>query len=594
MFENMLMYAALYAAKTVIYGWIIGIFSGFFAVFALDNLKRENELSAEIFGAFSAVGLVLPIAYFSLNLFLAERVGLSQISFKYLVFWGICTLAGVGLGVWFHRSFTSTLDIFKSKITKKTALERNKKTDVRSIEKILPTAISYDPSKYFDKEKGIFLGLAEDESPLYWPSGRALPHIAISGTTGSGKGVAIQVLLSQCAAQGHAILALDPKNDEWMPHALKAAADAAGVPFHFLDLRPEAPPQLNLFDGATRHQINELLQAGFALAEKGDNADFYRLKDRQSAAAVAAAVRPGDTPAAIYARMSGQLSEGFDGNFKEMAEIPAVNGVGGLDLAGVVANGGVIYAVGSMRFEPVKRLQKMLAMRLIQIAEQRERLDVPLRPVGILMDEFIYHISRGALEALGAARDKGVYMMLCYQGLGDIARVPADLNVEAVRGAIVENCKLKMSYQIQDPETALWIASATGTIQADDESRKVEKNLAMVETLEAERTIRQTERYLIDENMLMNLPEGVGVVIGLKGIVKGVNKGEFISVSRLNVKKDASAICPTACAGGGYQPPSFDDLPDLPSEQSKPAVEMMTFDDDLPPLPHEMPFLEEK
>ncbi len=586
MFDSMILFLGLYAAKAVIYGWIIGIFSGFCAVFAFDNLKRDNTIIAEIWGLFAATGLVFPFSYFSLNFFLAERVGLSQMPIKYLVFWLFFTVIGAGFGVWFHRVFTSKFDVFKSKITKKTEMERNKKTDVRNIDALLPTPEKFNPEDFFNQEKGIFLGLDEGGKPLYWPASEKMPHIQISGTTGSGKGVAIQILAAQAAQAGHALFIADPKNDEWMPHALKAACEKVGVPFHFVDLRPEAPPQLNIFDGASRHEINELLQAGFALAEKGDNADFYRLKDRQAAALVASMICPGESAAQVYQKMGADLersAEGFAGLLKEMAEIPSVNATdfSGLQLSSVVENGGVVYVVGSMRFEPVKRLQKMIVMRAIQLAERRERLDeaAPLRPVGIVMDEFIYHISRGALEALGGARDKGVYCVIAFQSLGDLFRVPADLSAEAVKGALIDNCKLKITYQIQDPDTAAWLAEATGTILADDESRKVEKNLALVETLEGERTIRQSERFLIDQNMMMNLPRGVGVVIGLKDVLKGRMKAEFLCVDRLNVKKDKAAIETKAAFGGGYAPPTFDDLPEVPTV--KPVAEF----DDLPPLP---------
>ncbi|GEM_PF-1094274 len=575
MFDTFKAGAALYTYKAV-YDWylVAGLIAGFAAMHAFDQHKKENDVAATVWGSVTLLGCAVPLCWFIFNAAFASQIG-RLMSDYYLYWWAAMVVVGAVASLLFQRKWTQHFDVFKSRFTLRTKLERNKKTDVRTIDKVLPDPIKFKPSKYFDAAQGLFLGLGENSNPLYWPAGRPWVHMAVIGSNGSGKGVQIQCLISQAASQRHAVFVMDPKNDEWMPHCLKAAADAAGIPFHFVDLRPAAPSQINLFRGADRHQLDELMQAGFGLAEKGTDADFYRLKDRQACAWLSARIGPLDTPASLFTEHGAHLekvAEGFAGYLKEMADIAAVNANEGLDLAKIVEEGGIVYVAGSMRNEKIKRLQRMVVVRAIQLAETRDRLSGTLRPVGIVMDEFIYHISKAALEALGAARDKGVYCVLAFQGIGDLARVPADLSADAVKGAIVENCKIKFVYRLEDPDTALWFAAMTGSIQADDESRKVEKNLVLVETLEGDRTIRQTDRFLIDENMLTNLHEGLGVAIGLKGFVKDCHKGEFISISRMDVAKDRAAITPQEWPG--YQFKAFDpkDLPALPTAQSSDAV----------------------
>jgi len=118
-----------------------------------------------------------------------------------------------------------------------------------------------------------------------------------------------------------------------------------------------------------------------------------------------------------------------------------------------------------------------------------------------------YHLSRPALEGLGAARDKGMHLILAHQSLGDLRDCPADLDAEAVVDGVVENCRLRVAYRVINPETAEWLAAMSGEILVDDETRRVERNAAGSEVMDHERTVRQATRYLVDVNMLLNLPD---------------------------------------------------------------------------------------
>lgn len=107
-------------------------------------------------------------------------------------------------------------------------------------------------------------------------------HVDVIGTSGCGKGVAAAVLLSQAIKAGESVIVIDPKDDEFMPHVMRAAADAEGVPYVYIDLLSDAP-QWNPLQNKSEHEIEELFSAGFLLGEKGTDADFYRLDDRRAA-----------------------------------------------------------------------------------------------------------------------------------------------------------------------------------------------------------------------------------------------------------------------------------------------------------------------
>lgn len=473
---------------------------------------------------------------------------------RYAVVWGVSVAGGIGMAFLLRRIGAAWLDRVKDSLTMPTALERNRKTDVREIGRILPRGIEFDPAKHFQRDR-ILLGLDEGRRPVFLDGidGPSIPHVEVVGTTGAGKGVALGLLASQFLARGEAVFFMDPKNDEWAPHVLYSEARRVGTAFRFINPCVPHGPQINPFAGASREEIHEALIAGLGLSEKGASSDYYSIADRQAAWETAGRMAAEKlTAAEVWAADGEVLSEDapkFAGKLRELAQTPSINAKEhGSDLAAVVASGGAVYVVGSMRHDTIKTIQRVLLVRLIQIAESRDRINGRPRPVCIVLDEVKYHLSRPALEGLGAARDKGVHLVLAHQSLGDLRDCPADLDADAVVDSVVENCKIKLCYQVQNPDTADWLARMSGTILVDDESRRVRKNIALSETLDGERTLRQAERPLMDTNMLRNLPAGVAVLFG-QGLPR------FVSIRPLRVTKSREAI--TVCALSVESPKSI-------------------------------------
>jgi type IV secretory pathway TraG/TraD family ATPase VirD4 len=190
-----------------------------------------------------------------------------------------------------------------------------------------------------------------------------------------------------------------------------------------------------------------------------------------------------------------------------------------------------------MTLQPVKRAQQMIFVRIQQIATARDRMVGALRTVCVIADEAKYHISRPVLQGLGASRDKGMRVVLAFQSFTDLKDCPADMNPDMVVGAVVENTPAKMIYKIEDPDTADWFARRSGVILVDDETRVLDKNIALAETTGAERSIRQAEHFLFDSNKLTNLTAGWAVLFG-----KGLAQSCYVSPYR--VTKCVAAITP--------------------------------------------------
>ncbi len=273
---------------------------------------------------------------------------------------------------------------------------------------------------------------------------------------------------------------------------------------------------VNFLPDISHEQLEELFNAGFSLAKKGEASDFYRISDRRAARNTSAIYEKGMTLRDLFNTDFVQsLREdvpAFCGELEEIALVNSINAKNGFSLKEVFDEGGCCYIIGSTRNQKIISAQRMILTRLIQIAETRDRINSTPRTVAIFLDELKYHLSRPALEGLGTARDKGVHIFMAFQAIDDLRDCPSDLNGDSVIGAIIENAKFKLIYKIQNPETAEWAAKMTGSILVDDEMRKVRTDLSLTEKVDTDRMIRQAESYYVDSNMFLNLPEKVGFV----------------------------------------------------------------------------------
>lgn len=432
------------------------------------------------------------------------------------------TVTGIIFHIMLRRIFTPELDRIKIRLVKKTTLERELRTDVRTVKSLLPETLHYNPLDYIDLNKGIFTGMDRENEPMYLPlKDWQKQHADIIGTTGAGKGVATGILLYQSILAGEGVFVMDPKDDEWAPHLYRKACEDAGKPFALIDLR-KSQYQLNLIEDITPDELEELFVAGFSLAEKGQESDFYRIDDRKAARMTAQFVTH-NTASTIrdiyngdYVQSIADKIKAFFGKIEELALLNAINAPTGFSLNKIFDEGGCCYVIGSMRNSKIITAQRMLLVRLYQLAERRDRVtDVP-RPIAIYLSELKYHLSRPALEGLGAARDKGVHIIMDHQSIADLKDCPADLKGDAVVGAVVENAKFKLVYRVMDPDTAEWVARMSGTILVDDELRKAKTDNMLTETIDSERTIRQAERFFIDSNMILNLPDFVSFIFTTK------------------------------------------------------------------------------
>ncbi|MGL5384319.1 MAG: type IV secretion system DNA-binding domain-containing protein [Serratia sp. (in: enterobacteria)] len=541
-------------------------------IFHLPREERENapfwlKSVACISIFFFIFGTLSPLTIQGLSYFFDSLNNHSLVSIPLWILTLLFTAAGLAFHLIARRLLAGEIDNLKHKLIKKSKLERNTRTDVRDVKEMLPDSVSYDPLEYIDLKKGIFIGLDKDDQPQYITIKEfQSQHAAIIGTTGSGKGVSATVLLYQAIMLDESVFVEDPKNDEWAPHVLREACRMAGKKFVLIDLN-NLNFQMDLLAGISREQLEELFNAGFSLTKKGEGSDFYRIADRRAARNTAATHQPGMTLRDLFnSDFVKSLKEDVPAFFGELEEIALVNSINankGFSLKQIFDEGGCCYIVGSTRNQKIISAQRMILTRLIQIAETRDRINSKPRTVAIFLDELKYHLSRPALEGLGTARDKGVHIFMAFQAIDDLRDCPSDLNAESVIGAVVENAKFKLVYQLQNPETAEWVARMTGSILVDDEMRKVKTDISLTEKMETDRMIRQAERYYIDCNMLLNLPPFVGFVFTPTDLAKATK------LSHIVVKKSLIDTLSFGCNGRDTSEPT-----DNIAEGNKPTVNL--------------------
>lgn len=494
-------------SENMFYGWgwsWLGLPSGILLVFGLLRAPRALGL------------LMLMLSVLAILVILAPHAaGTGRPGWHVPLFAGEF-LVGVILAAFVARRASGLLERLRGRWMQRSPLARDTRTDIRTVGDLLPEARDvYDPLPFCEAPDRLFLGVDPDGNAVHidqalWRSS----HVDIVGMTGSGKGVLAGVLLTQAVRQGEAVVVIDPKNDEYAPRVMERAAREAGVPFHRLDLMAETA-QWNPLQGKTADEIEELLVASLGLGERGTEADFYRLNDRRAARGFAQMFDDESLPILLETfrgEPAARKATKFIDDMEEIAATPSVRAEEGLDIAQAIAEGAVVYVCGSPRHSRILKLQKMFVLSVIQHCERREREGA--RQVCLFLDEIRYLVSAPVLEALASIRDKRAHLVLAHQTVNDLRNVPGDLDPEQVVSSVTENCGLKFSYQVNDPDTALWLARMSGNILVDDEVRSLETNTVLAEREQDIRRLRQAERYLVDTNMLQSLPPRCAVSYG--------------------------------------------------------------------------------
>lgn len=504
-----------------------------------------------------------------------------------LIGWGCSFIGGIVFATYGARKLHAKFSLFFSKFTVKNNIRKGSKTDIRYMAKELPAIPQYNPLKYINLRKGIFVGLDEQVKPIYlknlddWYK----RHFLIVGATRSGKGVAMQYLGIQSLMLGETVVFLDPKGDKYMPHIFKAQCNDLGVPYHCIDLTQDIA-QINLIADFNSRDLKNCLIEAFSQREMGSESDVYRKNEQeflenlakficeQNQSANTATTDEAINGSTYFADSGNRINnnrkslvdickdydiERYADKYKssvsdlnKLVNVPAINAADGKSLSELLAGGGCIYIVGDLLDETMKKIQRFIFCRIVQLARNHANgvSDSVLvgsisrnannsnindknyneeKNITVFADELVAHICRFVAESYTVTLGWNLKIVSAIQDLKLMRGAPADLDPEFLKGAVFGNSQNKLFYRADDIDTADFLSDMTGKIQVEEEQKLVTRNSLNSEKLDKQTRLIQSERNYFDRNMILNLKQF-----------------EAVFCSSLSYRKTIASLCKTS------------------------------------------------
>ncbi len=367
-----------------------------------------------------------------------------------------------------------------------------------------------DPRSHFRAGRRL-VGLTRADHPIYWPADVDHPeHIHVVAQTGAGKGRWLGVWLWQCLADGDAVVVNDPKGDDWLPHVLHEAARQFGVPYTFLDLRQRDGAAGNLLAHLEPHQVEEVLEASLSLYRTGTNADVYRGMERAAMEDAVAAWRPGQSLSSWYRDAIAHQAEDakeWAAKARELSRVATICGDTDYEpIWDAIHNGGVVYVLGNMSSGHVGFAMRAITRYVMLVCESRADRG---RAVQLVLDECYRSLSLPALDALTAARAWNLHLTMAHTDMSDLLALAREgMEYRHITGLLSTNCPLSIVGRLS-ADGAEWASKRFGIKSDYREMLETELTAGWAESVKTEggRRLMQTERPLISEGIIENLPK---------------------------------------------------------------------------------------
>ena len=508
---NQLMHNSIIAIYLMRHMWYIAV-AGLLSYNLAEIFKIKHES-----GFLIRAGLMslMSFAMIPVALYLAEDMNLVF----YVVIWGVCFFAGLVFATYGARKLQAKFSLFFSRFTVKNKIRKGSKTDIRYMDNELPNLPDYNPHKFINLKKGVFIGLDKRVKPIYlllddWYK----RHFLIVGATRAGKGVAMQGLGVQSLMLGETVVFLDPKGDQYMPHILKAQCDKQGIPYHYINLTKDEP-QINLIADFSSRDLKNCLVEAFSQREMGAESDVYRKNEQEFLENLANFIVEQNQAANIKSLADlcndYEISRYAD-NYKssvsdlnKLTRVAAINAANAVSLAALIEQGGCIYIVGDLLDETMKKIQRFIFCRVVQLARnysnEADLNGTKGQNITVFADELVAHISRFVAESYTVSLGWGLKIVSAIQSLKLLKGAPADIDPEFLLGAVFDNSQNKLFYRADDIATADFLSDMTGKIQVEDEQKVVTRNSLNSEKLDRETRLIPSERNLYDRNMILKL-----------------------------------------------------------------------------------------
>ncbi|MDC0948137.1 TraM recognition domain-containing protein [Gammaproteobacteria bacterium] len=349
---------------------------------------------------------------------------------------------------------------------------------------------------------------------------------AMIGPTQTGKGVAIGLQADQAVRNGSIVIFIDPKPDKYGLAIITRACREASRELVMIDLNGDwKTDRYNMLYNGTRAEVFDRLIRICDLSEKGDNADFYKRQERTALRTIIGRVGYRSLKA-IYKEVEAinaatergpQPLPTSQASLEEIMSLPSITDEGGVNIGDAIGRGAVIYIRSSTNSQTVKLVTKAMIDDITQTIFRTDPDNGGNRKQHIFMivDEARFLITELMVNALATIQGSNAHMAIAYQSRLDIRNIPdASMDRDSIQTGIDINCKAKLCYRTNDPDTTEWVAEHTGEKQLKIADREVlETNDYGGETMGGQRMLTRKDEYLIPRNVIQALPPCVAVCI---------------------------------------------------------------------------------
>jgi hypothetical protein len=370
--------------------------------------------------------------------------------------------------------------------------------------------------------QGVLLGTTKGGQPFYLPTAELDKHIALIGTTGSGKTTTLANFIHYAMEVGQSCLIIDGKGDESFRSRVERLAAAAGRTGNTFSMNSPAknynpfmtgtPSELTdklmaLTDWSEEHyklsaqrylqllfrifqlqqkqadlrsitnccDRSKLLELAYRRPERCNQArktpsssiDFAVLLEPQPAERVAAATQLQEIAEGLNAidkkaidGLASRLGVLAEGDWGELlTSSPEM-----LSVEEVLAKRQVgLFSLDSLRYPEQARLLGRLIIADLKTNIARHGRSRPGQKVTLMVDEFNVFVSSQAVDMINKSRSAGFEALLSFQSLADIDVLHQG---EAIRRQIIQNCNTLIVQRQNDPKDAAELAAAIGTREA--------------------------------------------------------------------------------------------------------------------------------
>lgn len=423
------------------------------------------------------------------------------------------TALGLTLRFLFNRYCMTTLSALFRKLTKKQT--KDNPSDIKDQQsKYKPK--KYRPQQYQNPEKGMFVGLSEDNKPIYIPSSTwRETNMKVLGPTRFGKGILLGGIMDQVIKNQDTLFYIDPKSDQFAPHVMYQACQQAGRKFYYVSLHDEELGSWAPFTGGSEKDAFSRLLIAFGIELTGEpKTDFYKRQEIKILSKIFSRTR----------RVEGLLNEieNTDAHTAE-AELeiwsgykslcPAQNQ--GFSVEKAIKENAVVYLKGDLDDRVIKTATKTFIVELVQEARRLFKAQKRNQHITTIVDEVSFLTSKQLKEAMATIVGFDVNFVLAYQSEEDLINVEdININGHALQHSIDVNSQIKAIYGGSNYQTAEWAAKLSGTTQKTvTKYEKTNTKSGGGEAWEPNRTVGALEENLIHPNVILTLPPSVCVFV---------------------------------------------------------------------------------